>query len=78
VKRKCCQVEHLPGALMSVMPRSMRAVRWVFIGYICNQCSIHSAQSAVWERKALDCVQCNVVHLVETLSCELEGCGFDS
>jgi len=67
VKRKWCQVEHLPGALMSVMLRIMSAARWVFIGYICSQCSIYSAQSAVWERKAADCIQCNVVHLVETL-----------
>ena len=63
---------------MSVTLRSMSAARWVFIGYICSQCSVHSAQSAVWERKAVDCVQFNMVHLDETLPYELEGCRFDS
>jgi hypothetical protein len=63
---------------MSVMLRSMSAARWVFIVYICSQCSIYSAQNAVWERKVVDCIQCNVVHLVETLSFKLECCGFDS
>ena len=45
---------------MSVMLRSMSAARWVFIVYICSHCSVHSAQSAVWEGKALDCIKCNV------------------
>jgi DNA-directed RNA polymerase subunit RPC12/RpoP len=63
---------------MSLMLRSMSAARWVFVSYICSQCSVHSAQSAVWERKAVDCVQCNVVHLVKTLPYKLEGCGFGS